>query len=266
MDDLTAHATIAFLTPLACALLVYPLAKRLRRDWVTLLIAAVFLAFVAMVLKELGDSQVSRNDIFADLSGLFFGTAVLAGLFGTSNAAMEKILRVSAVPSRGSPFGISPDGKGTTRREMSLREVLFLALKLAHFGVQFYQRAARRMQGHRARQLCLELARMEMRQAARLSDMLETWLPRPVRPSLVEWTQWFIERHDLYVRRFSSDASEADVLKYAIGCAEKMKRFYRHFRNAFPELWKRSHLEELVQAEEEHRHRLELLLAELRQR
>jgi rubrerythrin len=215
-----------------------------------------------MIIKELGDSAISRNDIVADMAGLFFGTAVLAGLFLTGNAAVNKEGRSPAkLRDRVSSGGFIVS---TRRQEVSLRELLMAGLKLAHLGARFYSKTAEVVKDLKARELCLELAQVETRNAEQLSFILNAWLPSPIRPSIVEWTQMFIFKNDLYNRKFSSSASEKEILKYAIRCDEKMRRFYRYFRNSFPELWKRMQLDELIQAEVDQKRGLQDILRELR--
>jgi rubrerythrin len=260
MNDWLAHGGVAFLTPLALALVIYPIAKRLNRDWIVLLLVALFLSFIVMIIKELGDQQISRNDIIADITGIFFGSAVLAGLFFSGNAAVNKeghlLLRRRESGDRRFFQTIVP-----RKRDASLREVLMLAVRFLNFGVNFYTRTANVVADPDTKKLCLELARNEARKVTRLQDTLNTWLPQSLSPRMVEWAQMFICKNDLYARKFSAASSKSEILNYAVSCRNKMKRFYSHFRNTFPELWKRMHLEYLIEEEEEDRKALLAVIA-----
>lgn len=252
MSDWLAHGGVAFLTPLALAFVIYPIARRLNRDWIVLLLAALFFSFIVMIIKELGDQQISRNDIMADIAGIFFGSAVLAGLFFSGNAAVKKeghlLLR------HREPGGVGSFRKIVSRkRDASLREVLMLAVRFLQYGTNFYTRTANTVGDPETKRMCRELARHEARKVARLQDTLNTWLPQSLSPRMVEWAQMFIYKNDLYTRQFSANSSRKEILNYAVSCRNRMKRFYSHFRNTFPELWKRMHLEYLIEEEEEDR-------------
>lgn len=262
MDDFWAHGLVAFLTPFAWAMILIPLAKKFNKNWLPYWVGALLLSLAVMVVKELGDQYISRNDIVADLAGLFFGTALLSTCFNSGHNLFEAKADRSG---QGRSFyqtlflpKISPVGSG-----VSLREVLLIGLNLACFGARFYTRIAGQIKDQQARQLCLDLAYDQQRQAQRLSSILQEWLPKAVRPSLMEWAQVFVFKQDLYTRKFDPDVSKKEILRYAISCDDKMRKVYGHFRGYFSESWKRIQLDELIEFQMARKDRLESILQEL---
>ncbi len=258
MDNLL-HGGIAFLTPFVLAFIIYPIAKRFNKDWISLLTGALFLSLVVMIVKEITDQYISRADIIADLAGIFLGLFVLAGIFFLGNAAVNKEGRLllrwrSKVQKRSLPSLIF------RKREASLREVLFVGVKLSQSGARFYREMAYNVDDLATKELCWDLAKAEECKAARLADTLNTWLPRPLSPQMVEWSQTFIYKNNLYITKFTSHSSKKEILTYAVTCKDKMRRFYSHFKSSFPELWKRMHLDYLIQEEMNHKEELRSVL------
>ena len=67
LEEHLPHLLISMAVPMALMVILYPFARLLGKHWISVLILSVLLSAIVVILKEFWDSQVSVNDIIADV-------------------------------------------------------------------------------------------------------------------------------------------------------------------------------------------------------
>ncbi|MDP8298728.1 MAG: hypothetical protein P9L88_02320 [Candidatus Tantalella remota] len=247
MPDSLPHGIIAFIIPIAWAVILYPFCRKYRLTWIRTLVFVIVASVVAMALKEIVDDKVSVNDIAADLVGLFLGVASLSAILIWGGKRMSKI----AV------------GVFRLKGEVSLRDVLYVALRLEERAAVFVEEAALRLSDEASKKLCSKLALKEHADAEQLSVMVSKWKLKASDGSAINTLEEQTIAHGLYTCPFLTQATEKDILEYAIEMKKLTGDLYGCFINYFPLEWKREILEDLTEKQRNMKKELKDTLANL---
>ncbi len=231
MPDGLPHVIVAFVIPLAWAVILYPFCRKYHLTWVKTMIFVIVASLVAMALKEIVDDKVSVNDIAADIVGLFLGIAVLGAVFMWGGKWMSKV----AV------------GVFRLKGEVSLRDILQVALRLEERAAIFFEEASRRLSDEAAKELCASMALKERAEAEQLSVMVSKWNLKASDGAAINTLEEQTIAHGLYTRPFLTQATKRDVLEYAIEMKKLTGDLYARFINYFPLEWKKEILEDLTE-------------------
>ena len=149
------------------------------------------------------------------------------------------------------------------KETVSLRALLAAGVKMEERGVAFFEDASSRLTDPRAKQLCATLSGEEREHAVNINRILARWHPRVPDPDFLTSAEEEIVRHGIHTHPISTEATQADILKYAIELEQHMQEFYISFEDSFPDEWRASKLEKQVEAERIHEKKLCALLIEL---
>lgn len=245
MNDTLAHGIVAFFTPIAWALILYPYSRYRKNAWKRMITLSIIFSFLVMIVKEIFDNNISGMDVMADILGLFFGVACISILFSLGNKMLSK-----------AALGLE--------RHISLRDLLVAAVSIERRGVKFYEDAAKQVRNLKANELCLTLAKEEALHAKNIAALLNRWLTKAPDPDFLVWVEEEAMCYNIFRQPIAQTASEQEIILYAIAQEKNSYAFYASFRDYFPDTWKRIHIDTLMQAEKDHEIRLAKLLKELR--
>ena len=155
----------------------------------------------------------------------------------------------AAVPAEGSALS----ALGVNVR---LRDVFRVAVLIEEKGKEFYLKLEARAAEPATKKLCAWLAEEEEQHRRFAQDHLDKW--RPLGTHLTEWPLILerVKQEGFFAEPPPYTAPEAELAAFAIKQEIKSAEFYRLFEQAFPEAWKRSRLDRLVQEERAHEAKL----------
>jgi rubrerythrin len=151
-------------------------------------------------------------------------------------------------------------GGGTFLSELGitarLRDFYRLAAELEADGAALYGRMAGRSETPSSAELCRELAKAETEHRQRFLSALGAWRTLP--PNQADWPRLreAARRAGLFADEPPREASEQDLARYALRQEVLSIKFYESFRTAFPDAWRRSKMETLVNEERSHEAKL----------
>ena len=137
-----------------------------------------------------------------------------------------------------------------------LRDVFRAAIIIEEDGYAFYKKMENKAKAPETKELCSTLAEEEVSHRKLFDGLLNHWNPLGVNP--LTWP-YFIERvkkEGFFGNPPAENASEEEMVVYAIIQEMKSAEFYQLFETAFPEAWKRVRLHRLVLEERSHEARL----------
>ncbi|MDD2804788.1 MAG: ferritin family protein [Elusimicrobiales bacterium] len=145
-----------------------------------------------------------------------------------------------------------------------LRDLFRLAVLIEEKGKDFYLKLAARAADPATQKLCAWLAEEEEQHRQFAQDHLNKW--RPLGTHLTEWPRLLekVKKEGFFADPPADGAPEAEMAAFAIKQEIKSAEFYRLFEQAFPEAWKRSRLDRLVQEERAHEARLRAAYPDLK--
>lgn len=178
-----------------------------------------------------------------ELHPLLYAVAAAAAVWLLFSAL--RLLRLMAGPRKGS---VLDRMEGTVR----LRDLFRLAVEIEDEGVAFYRGLAERARNEAVRKFCERLAAEEYAHGELFRRQLGGWRRLPSNKLLLRTLLEQAVRQGIFSRAPGPDASEEEMIAYAVEQEKKTAEFYRAFEKAFPETWKRAHMRELVEEEERH--------------
>ncbi|MDA8132241.1 MAG: ferritin family protein [Elusimicrobia bacterium] len=137
-----------------------------------------------------------------------------------------------------------------------LRDVFRLAVMLEEKGTDLYLRMEKAASDPDAKKLCAWLAEQETQHRRLIQDTLDRW--RPLHPHLTEWPEFLrkVESEGFFSAPPPPEATEKELVAFAIRQEMKSAEFYAALETSFPEAWKQARLRRLVEEERSHLSRL----------
>lgn len=137
-----------------------------------------------------------------------------------------------------------------------LRDLFRVAVLIEEKGKDFYLKMEARAADPETKKLCAWLAEEEEKHRQFAQDHLDKW--RPLGTHLTEWPILLerVKKEGFFAEPPAAGAAETEMAAFAIKQEIKSAEFYRLFEQAFPEAWKRSRLDRLVQEERAHEAKL----------
>jgi len=145
-----------------------------------------------------------------------------------------------------------------------LRDLFRVAVLIEENGKDFYLKMEARAGRPETKKLCAWLAAEEDRHRLFAQAHLDRW--QPLGTHLTDWPILLerVKQEGFFAAPPSAGAAETEMAAFAIKQEIKSAEFYRLFEQAFPEAWKRSRLDRLVQEELAHEARLRAVYPELK--
>lgn len=255
--DLTIKLIVALFIPLGWAAIFYPLMKRFKKAWPLLLTIATLLSLALLIIKEAMDRVAPVFDeLVAYLLGIFFGTAILSSLFNFKN----KWLLV--LPKSGTSFQVPKDTAlaglpKTTHKDglsfsghhnIHLQNLLQATILAEERGKDFYDTLAEKVISQNAKDLCLRLAKEELKHKAFIEKILYQWLPLPLDTEALILVEQEMAQWNILLNQPDINSTEEEMVKYAIEQEKIMADFYLSFEKSFPTAWKMIDVQMLVMA------------------
>jgi len=160
--------------------------------------------------------------------------------------------RLGAAPVKGTVLDLL---EGTVR----LRDVFRLAVAIEEEGIAFYGGLARRVNTPSVKALCSRLAAEEFSHKELFERQLGRWRALHTHKVLSSALLEHARKQGILIDPPGEGATEEAMAKFAIAQETKTAEFYLSFEKAFPQAWKRAHIQELVL--EERRHEADLRAA-----
>jgi len=164
-------------------------------------------------------------------------------------------LLVNIFRSRGDWLEASP-AEGNLLKEFGknirLRDLFRLAAIMEEDGRDFYLKMAEKALDKKTRELCQRLAGEETEHMQLFLNRLSHW--KPLAASIITWPSFLkkVKQEGFLEDAPDENSSEDQMAEYAIQQEIKAARFYQMFETAFPEAWKRVHIQQLVLQERSH--------------
>jgi len=244
--DLSARALIAFLVPLAWAAIFYPIMRKTQKPWHILVIVASILSFSTLVLAKIIERATPMfGEIVFYAIGILFGIAALSFLFSSKSRWLETLPKGDIV-FRGHKM----------RRRIHMRYLFQVAISVEEQGKEFYTKLADKASNVEVKNLCSRLASEEDAHKRLFQDTLSRWLPLPADREPLHLLTQELRSKGLFSDPPPPDATEEDMVTYAIEQEKKTADFYLSFEKLFPDAWKKMHIETLVREERAHANKL----------
>jgi rubrerythrin len=241
---------LAIIIPLGWGAIFYPVLRKSRKSWPVLMMIASTLSFSTLVLKEiLYKANPVLAETFTYAAGTSLGLAALYIIFKFNSKGLE------AVPQDHMFFR-----NHEIETKIPMRYLFQVALLLEEQGKEFYEKLADKALDVNAKKLWRDLANDEIDHKRLFETALSRWLPRTANKEFLESLIQQLRRAGLFSNPPPPDATEKDVINYAIRQEEKTADFYHSFEKGFPDTWKRMHIQGLVIAEREHANKLRGIL------
>lgn len=185
---------------------------------------------------------MENTNLLTILAAALAGGILLFTFLRRGNAGAE-------APAPGSPlnkFGLN----------IRLRDLFRLAVLIEEKGKEFYLKLAAKAADPETKKLCEWLAEQEELHRQFAQDHLNKW--RVLGTHLTEWPAFLakVRQEGFFTDPPPDSASEKELAAYAIRQEHKSAEFYQLFEQSFPEAWKRSRLDRLVQEERSHEAKL----------
>jgi rubrerythrin len=237
---------LAIIVPLAWSVIFYPVLRKSKKSWHNLVITACILSFLTLILIEImGKVNPVLGELLIYAAGIVFGVAALYFIFKFKSKWLE------AMPKENVSFR---DQEIETK--VPLRYMFQVAVLIEEQGKEFYEKLAEKASDVKAREFWQGLANDETDHKRLFESILSRWLPRPADKRSLDSLVQALRDRGLFSIPPLPDATEEDVIKYAIQQEEMTADFYLSFESAFPDAWKRTHIRRLVTIEREHAERL----------
>jgi CheY-like chemotaxis protein len=265
------HGLLALLVPLGWALILYPYWRGRRAQWYKTLIFVGVLSFSFMVGKEiLIDTEISADDIAADLLGLFFGTG-LASLFlyveksiALRNKGDEKR---AVIPPQDGIVTQNHQAAGASPQVISLRDIMGVLAKIHARGSLLFEEAAGNSTRTSVRELCNRLAAEKGMHAREVESLLTRWSRKAPDIKVLDWMDERVGRYGIYNSPVPADAGGREIVDYAIQQEGHIHTLFSSFHDNFRGYsWRTIQYENMILELKGHGKRLQdLYLAEERE-
>ncbi len=144
----------------------------------------------------------------------------------------------------------------TGKRNLHLRHLLQVGILMEDRGRNFYLILADKVMRPDVKKLCNKLADDELRHKKLIEDTLSEWLSLPIYKETQAGLEQEMNARRLFLNPPSFESTEDEMVRYAIEQEIKSVDFYMSFETAFPEAWKRMHVQNLVMEEKSHANEL----------
>ncbi len=240
--DLIFKGILAFSVTVGWAIILYPIFYRYRKPWYSLCGVSAGVTFGIFFAKELADATPPGFDEFLSYGlGIFFSIAVLTFLFLFQQNRLNLISKDSAFFR-----------KHELDERIPLRNILQVSAEIEEEGKNFYYDFAGKTKYSEARELCLWLVKEEEAHRDLLIRLLGHWLPRPVDELTTSAILQKFHSRGVFRKPPSADSPEEIWIQYALLQESLMADIYGSFEEAFPEIWKRLRIQQLVNEEMKH--------------
>jgi rubrerythrin len=146
------------------------------------------------------------------------------------------------------------------KTKLHMRYLYQVAILVEEEGIKFYSELAKKANDTAIKRLCIKLAGDEKKHKEIFEAVLAQWLPEPADEQTLNSLIQELRNAGLFSEPPSLNASEKDMIKYAIEQEIKTAEFYQSFEEYFPQTWKKLRIQRLVLAEKEHAESLRSLL------
>lgn len=240
--DLIFKGTIAFFVVFGWAIILYPYFRKHRKPWYSLCGTAAGATFGIFLVKELVDKALPVFDeLLSYALGIFFAIVVIAILFLAQQSRLNQIARDGVLSRK---HGI--DGR------IPLRHILQVSMQIEEQGKIFYANLAESTGKNDVRELCLWLSKEEEAHRELLASLLGQWLPRPVDQLATSALLQKFHDKGIFLSPPGFDSGEEVLIQYALQQEYLMAEIYATFEEAFPEIWKRLRIQQLMNEELKH--------------
>jgi rubrerythrin len=231
---------------LGWAIIFYPFMRRAERRWDILILTATSFSLAILILKEIIlEVNSPFSDIFIYGLGILFGVLVLYSFFRLKSRWLESL-------SKDDMFFRDHKIEG----RVSMRHLFQAAILLEEHGKDFYTMLAEKASDEKAKQLWQKLTNEETAHKRLFEKTLSRWLPRPADSESLDSLIKELRSRGLFSNPPLPDATEEEVVKYAVHNEEMTADFYLSFERAFPDAWRKLHIQELVTTERQHADKL----------
>ncbi|MBN1833424.1 MAG: ferritin family protein [Deltaproteobacteria bacterium] len=190
------------------------------------------------------------SDIFIYGLGILFGVLVLYSLFRLKSNRLEGLPNDDMF-FRGHKIG----------NKIPMRHFFQIAILLEEEGKDFYTMLTSKASDRKAKEMWQKLASDETNHKRLFEKILSRWLPRPADSESLNSLIKELRNRGLFSNPLLPDATEEEVVKYAIHNEEMTADFYLSFAKTFPDAWRKMHIQELVTMERQHAENLRDFLA-----
>ncbi|MEW6671790.1 MAG: ferritin family protein [Thermodesulfobacteriota bacterium] len=139
-----------------------------------------------------------------------------------------------------------------SQRQMRLRHVFHLGIKIEQQAETFYKRFAKLAKDVDVQRLCLKLAHEENQHARLIENKLSRWKSLPFNPTELEILDKDGKLQKLFTEMPPKNAAIDEFVSYAIDQEQQMVLFYESFKPEFSNSWKLKRLRELIDEEKRH--------------
>lgn len=241
---------IAFLIFVAWILIFYPLVRKFREGYPILLTVATILTIITLAAKEWFQAKsLIYNEVIFFAAGVLFGIALLALIFILKNNWLKSLPQSAFIGDRQSQSTIP------------LRHVLQIGIFIEENGNKFYKEMSQWANSEDTKKLYDKLADDELKHKEKFEHILYQWLPLPIDKMTLDTIKEELKQRGLFEEPPSPQATEEEVIKYAIRQEEKTIDFYRSFEKSYPEAWKRLKIQGLIKEEIDHADKLGVMIA-----
>jgi rubrerythrin len=243
--DLSLFIFVTIIT-LGWAVIFYPLMRKAKKRWDILILIATSFSLATLILKEIiYEVDTPLYDIFSYGLGIFFGVLVLYSLFRLKSNWLE------GLPNDDMIFR---DHK--IEEKIPMRHLFQVAILLEKEGKDFYTMLAEKALDGEAKKIWKKLANDETAHKRFFEKTLSRWLPRPADNKPLDSLIKELRSGGLFSNPPLPDATEEEVVEYAVHNEEMTADFYLSFEKTFPDAWRKLHIQELVNTERQHAEKL----------
>lgn len=150
------------------------------------------------------------------------------------------------------------------RTKIHMRYIFQVAILVEEQGIEFYTKLAEKSSDANVKKLCSKLAIDEADHKKLFRGALSRWLSLLADKQTLDSLIQELKNAGLFSDAPLADASEKDMIEYAIEQEKKTADFYLSFEKAFPQEWKQMHIQQLVMTEKAHASALESLLSRMK--
>jgi CheY-like chemotaxis protein len=231
------HGLFALLVPLGWALILYPYWRLHRDDRYKTLIFVAVLSFSLMVAKEIYlDTEISSDDIAADLLGLFFGTGLTSLLFYLERA-IARLRKAKGgrviTPHENDKDEPNHPETSASPREVSLRDILGVLIKIHERGSLLYQETAKDCTDPAAQELSVQLAKEKKAHARAVMSLVTRWPNKIPDIAVLDWMDEQIGRYEIFTSPVARDATNRRLLDHAVEQEDKIHKLFSSLHNHF---------------------------------
>jgi CheY-like chemotaxis protein len=224
------HGLFALFVPLGWALILYPYWRGHRGQWYQTLVFVAVLSFSFMVAKEIFlDTEISSDDIAADLLGLFFGTGFVSLFLYLERAIggwRKKADGNDTVVPQNDADTHNHSTTGPSLQEISLRDIMGVLAKIHTRGSLLFEEAARSSTQESVKEICNRLASEKRIHAREVSSLLKRWSYKTPDVTVLDWMDERIGRYGIFSSPVPRDASDRELIAYAV---EQERNIYTLF-------------------------------------